>query len=185
MVDQIIKDTERKMTHTIEKARENFSTIRTGRANPQMLDQIMVDYYGTPTPLAHVATVAAPEPRLLTITPWEKSTLGPIEKAITKSEINLNPTNDGVMIRLKVPEMTEERRKEMVKLLKKKAEEERVAIRNVRREANDHVKALEKKKEISEDDVKRAEQQLQKITDKFIQELDKLEKTKETEVMAI
>ena len=173
------------MTHTIEKARENFSTIRTGRANPQMLDQITVEYYGTPTPLSHMANVAAPEPRQLTITPYDKTTLGAIEKAITKSDLNLTPTNDGAVIRIKVPEMTQERRKEMVKLLKKKAEEERVAVRNVRREAIEQIKALEKKKEISEDDVKRAEQQLQKVTDKYIGELDKMEKSKEADIMAI
>ncbi len=185
MVEKTLKDAEHKMQTTLERARHDFGAIRTGRANPAILESVMVDYYGTPTAINHLAAVAVPEPRLMTITPYDRQALAWIEKAIQKSDLNLTPTNDGQAIRISIPPLTEERRKEMVKLLRKKAEEERVAIRNVRREAMEHLKAAEKKSEISENEVKRAEQQIQKITEKYIAEVDKAEKSKEQEIMEV
>jgi len=185
MVEELLKEAEHKMEKTVEKAAHEFSTIRTGRANPAILERVMVDYYGTPTPINHIASITVPEPRLLLIQPYDKQSLSWIEKAILKSDLNLTPTNDGQVIRIRIPELTEERRKELIKLLHKKAEEERVAIRNVRREVNEHLKAAEKRGEISEDEVKRAEQQVQKLTDKYIAEIDRLQKAKEEELMEV
>ncbi|GIV17735.1 MAG: ribosome-recycling factor [Armatimonadota bacterium] len=185
MIEELLKEAEHKMEKTVEKAAHEFSTIRTGRANPAILEHVMVDYYGTPTPINHIATITVPEPRLLLIQPYDKQSLAWIEKAILKSDLNLVPNNDGQVIRIRIPELTEERRKELIKLLHKKAEDERVAIRNVRREVNEHLKAAEKKGEISEDDVKRAEQQVQKLTDKYIAEIDRLQKAKEDELMEV
>lgn len=185
IVEELLKEAEHKMEKTVEKAAHEFSTIRTGRANPAILERVMVDYYGTPTPINHIASITVPEPRLLLIQPYDKQSLSWIEKAILKSDLNLTPTNDGQVIRIRIPELTEERRKELIKLLHKKAEEERVAIRNVRREVNEHLKAAEKRGEISEDEVKRAEQQVQKLTDKYIAEIDRLQKAKEEELMEV
>lgn len=185
MVEELLKEAEHKMEKTVEKAAHEFSTIRTGRANPAILERVMVDYYGTPTPINHIASITVPEPRLLLIQPYDKQSLSWIEKAILKSDLNLTPTNDGQVIRIRIPELTEERRKELIKLLHKKAEEERVAIRNVRREVNEHLRAAEKRGEISEDEVKRAEQQVQKLTDKYIAEIDRLQKAKEEELMEV
>lgn len=185
MIEELLKEAEHKMEKTVEKAAHEFSTIRTGRANPAILERVMVDYYGTPTPINHIASITVPEPRLLLIQPYDKQSLSWIEKAILKSDLNLTPTNDGQVIRIRIPELTEERRKELIKLLHKKAEEERVAIRNVRREVNEHFKAAEKRGEISEDEVKRAEQQVQKLTDKYIAEIDRLQKAKEEELMEV
>jgi len=185
MTEDLLKEAEHKMRVTVEKAAHEFATIRTGRANPAILEHVMVAYYGTPTPINHIASITVPEPRLLLIQPYDKQSLAWIERAILKSDLNLVPNNDGQVIRIRIPELSEERRKELIKLLHKKAEEERVAIRNVRRDVNEHLKAAEKKGEISEDEVKRAGQQVQKLTDKYIADIDRLQKLKEEELMEV
>jgi ribosome recycling factor len=171
------------MQKTIEATQHEFATLRTGRANAAMLDGVHVDAYGGQMPINQLAQVHAPEPRQLVITPYDRNMVGPIEKAIRNSDLNINPINTGDSIRLNLPVLTEERRKDLVKLLHKKAEEGRVAIRNVRREANEHIKQIEKKSEISEDESKRAQERLQKLTDKFVAEIDANQKAKEAELM--
>ena len=173
---------EEKMKKTMVNLDGELGTIRAGRANPHVLDKIMVDYYGTPTPIQQVANVSVPEPRMIQIQPWEKSMVKVIEKAIMVSELGINPTNDGSAIRLIFPELTEERRKELVKDVKKKGEAAKVAIRNIRRDGNDAFKKL-KGSEVSEDEIKDLEEQLQKVTDKYIKEVDKAVDTKSKEVM--
>ena len=185
MIPEHVKDAEHRMAKAVEVAQHDFSSIRTGRANPLLLDGIVVDYYGEKMPLNQLGGVAAPEPRLLVITPWDKGSLTAIEKAIQTSDLGLNPQSDGQVIRLSIPHLTEERRKEMIKSLHKKAEEHKIAIRNVRRDVNDHLKDLEKKHDISEDDDKRAQEQIQKITDKYIDQIEKLTKVKESELMEV
>ena len=175
---------EEKMKKTMVNLDGELGTIRAGRANPHVLDKIMVDYYGTPTPIQQVANVSVPEPRMIQIQPWEKSMVKVIEKAIMVSELGINPTNDGSAIRLIFPEMTEERRKELVKDVKKKGEAAKVAIRNIRRDGNDAFKKL-KGSEVSEDEIKDLEEQLQKVTDKYIKEVDKAVDTKSKEVMTV
>lgn len=173
------------MKRTIEATKKEFNTVRTGRANPALLDRIQVDYYGTPTPLNQVATVTAPEPRLILIQPWVKSTLGDIERALLKAELGLNPTNDGSVIRLNFPPLTEERRRDLVKMVKKQAEEMRIAIRNLRRDANDQLKKLEKEEHVPEDEVKRTLDEVQQLTDKYITKIDELLVAKEEEIMEV
>jgi ribosome recycling factor len=173
------------MHGAIENTRHQFSAVRTGRANPAILDRIQVEYYGTPTPLKQVANVLAPEARLLVIQPWERNMLGPIEKAILRSDLGLNPTNDGLAIRIGIPPLTEERRHDLVKVVRKEAEEQRVTIRNIRRETNEKIKALQKESEITEDQEKRSLDEAQKLTDKNIAEIDKLLETKEHEIMEV
>lgn len=175
---------EEKMKKTMVNLDGELGTIRAGRANPHVLDKIMVDYYGTPTPIQQVANVSVPEPRMIQIQPWEKSMVKVIEKAIMVSELGINPTNDGSAIRLIFPELTEERRKELVKDVKKKGEAAKVAIRNIRRDGNDAFKKL-KGSEVSEDEIKDLEEQLQKVTDKYIKEVDKAVDTKSKEVMTV
>ena len=175
---------EEKMKKTMVNLDGELGTIRAGRANPHVLDKIMVDYYGTPTPIQQVANVSVPEPRMIQIQPWEKSMVKVIEKAILVSELGINPTNDGSAIRLIFPELTEERRKELVKDVKKKGEAAKVAIRNIRRDGNDAFKKL-KGSEVSEDEIKDLEEQLQKVTDKYIKEVDKAVDTKSKEVMTV
>ena len=175
---------EEKMKKTMVNLDGELGTIRAGRANPHVLDKIMVDYYGTPTPIQQVANVSVPEPRMIQIQPWEKSMVKVIEKAILVSELGINPTNDGSAIRLIFPELTEERRKELVKDVKKKGEAAKVAIRNIRRDGNDAFKKL-KGSEVSEDEIKDLEEQLQKVTDKYIKEIDKAVDTKSKEVMTV
>ena len=175
---------EEKMKKTMVNLDGELGTIRAGRANPHVLDKIMVDYYGTPTPIQQVANVSVPEPRMIQIQPWEKSMVKVIEKAIMVSELGINPTNDGSAIRLIFPELTEERRKELVKDVKKKGEAAKVAIRNIRRDGNDAFKKL-KGSEVSEDEIKDLEEQLQKVTDKYIIEVDKAVDTKSKEVMTV
>ncbi|MDR3710530.1 MAG: ribosome recycling factor [Capsulimonadaceae bacterium] len=182
---ELTTEAEHKMQKSIEASQHEFSTLRTGRAHPGMLDGILVEAYGSQMPIGQLAQVHVPEPRQLTITPYDRSTVGAIERAIKMSDLNINPINDGAGIRLNLPPLTEERRKDMVKLLHKKAEEGRVAIRNVRREANDHFKQLEKKSEASEDESKRAQEKLQKLTDKYIADLDQLQKAKEAELLEV
>lgn len=185
MIQDVLKDSEERMKKGIEALRKEYGSIRAGRANPSLLDKVMVDYYGSPTPVNQLANISVPEPRSLVIQPWDKSTLPAIEKAIMKSDLGLNPSSDGSVVRLLIPALTAEKRAELVKVLKKKAEEARVAIRNVRRDANDHLKKLEKEHKASEDEVKRAQDELQKTTDKFIKEIDHILDVKEKEIMEV
>jgi ribosome recycling factor len=182
---EIIKDAEAKMQKSVEAARHEFSTLRTGRANPSILDGINVESYGTSMPINQVAQVHATDARQIVISPYDRSMLGPIEKAIKISDLNINPVNDGIGIRLNLPSLTNDRRKEMVKVLQKKAEEGKVAVRNVRRDFNEQIKQLEKKSEVSKDDAKRSEEQLQKVTDRNIAQIDELQKQKEAELMEV
>ncbi len=175
---------EDKMNKTMANLDGELGTIRAGRANPNVLNRIMVDYYGTPTPIQQVANVSVPEARLIQIQPWDKNMLKVIEKAIQVSDLGINPTNDGSMIRLVFPELTEERRKELVKDVKKKGEAAKVAIRNIRRDGNDALKKL-KGSEVSEDEIKDMETELQKLTDKFVKEVDKAVDSKSKEVMTV
>jgi len=173
------------MNKAVEAAQLDFSTLRTGRANPVLLEGIQVDYYGSKMPINQLASISAPEPRLLVVTPWDKGAMNAIEKAIMNSDVGMTPQNDGNVIRLQVPYLTEERRKELIKVLHKKNEEHKVAVRNVRRDVNDRLKDLEKKHEISEDENKRAQEQVQKLTDKYIEKIDNLAKAKEVELMEV
>lgn len=173
-----------KMQKTLKNLDGEFGTIRAGRANPKVLDRIMVDYYGTPTPLQQVGNISVPEPRLIQIQPWEKKMIKEIEKAIQMSDLGINPTNDGSVVRLVFPELTEERRKELAKDVKKKGEAAKVAVRNIRRDGNDAFKKL-KGSEISEDEIKNLEDELQKITDKYIKDIDKAVEAKSKEVMTV
>ena len=173
------------MQKTIGNLDSELSAIRAGRANPNVLNKIMVDYYGTPTPLQQVGNISVPEARMIVIQPWEKSLLKAIEKAILTSDLGINPTNDGTCIRLVFPELTEERRKELAKDVKKKGEGAKVAIRNIRRDANDTFKKMEKGGEISEDDQKLAEEKIQKLTDKMIEKVDKAVEVKTKEIMTV
>lgn len=184
-MDALIQDAERRMKSAIEAMLSDFATFRTGRANPAILDRITVDYYGTETPIQQVASVQVPEPRQLVITPYEKSMLGPIERAITKSDLGMNPNNDGSCIRLNLPMMTEERRKELAKQVGARTETAIIAIRNVRRDAIQHEQAKLKAKQISEDEVKSFENKIQKSTDKFVEEAHSLQKKKEAELMEV
>jgi len=184
-VESIMQDADNRMKHAIDAMVHDFSTYRTGRANPMVLDRIKVEVYGSEMPINQLANVTIPEPRQLMITPWDKSSLGPIEKAIMKSDLGINPTNDGQNIRLNFPQMTEERRKEMVKMVNTRSEQACVAIRNVRRDAIEHLKGMEKKKEISEDDLKGQEAKIQKLTDKKIADVHELQKKKEAELMEV
>ncbi len=180
-----IEEAKSRMDKTIIALRKDFSTLRAGRANPQILDKITVDYYGTPTPLSGVANISVPEPRMLVIAPWEAKMITPIEKEIQKSDLGINPSNDGRVIRLIVPELNEERRKELSKQVKKAAEESKVAIRNIRRDAMEAFKKMKKDSQITEDDQKNAETQLQKAVDDFIKEVDKVAAEKEKEIMSV
>lgn len=176
---------EDKMNKTLEVLQGDYATIRAGRANPHVLDKIKVDYYGTPTPLQQVGNVNVPEARMIVIQPWEKSLLKAIEKAILTSDLGINPTNDGTVIRLVFPELTEERRKDLAKDVKKKGEAAKVAVRNIRRDANDAFKKMEKANEISEDDRKLGEDKIQKITDKMIVKIDAAIEAKTKEIMTV
>ena len=175
---------EDKMKKTMASLESDLATIRAGRANPNVLNKIMVDYYGTPTPIQQVGNVSVPEPRMILIQPWEKSMVKAIEKAIQTSELGINPTNDGSAIRLVFPELTDERRKELVKDVKKKGEGAKVAIRNIRRDGNDALKKL-KGSEVSEDEIKDMEEELQKVTDKFVKKVDEAVEAKSKEVMTV
>jgi ribosome recycling factor len=185
MVNDILEDAQGRMKKTIEHLTGDFAALRAGRANPAMLDKIMVEYYGEPTPLNQLANINVPEARLLVVQPWDKSSIAGIEKAIMKSDLGVNPTNDGNVIRIAIPPLTEERRKDLVKVVKKMAEEARVAIRNIRREANDLTKATEKEKVISEDEAKKALDDIQKITDNCIKDIDKILQVKEKDIMEV
>ncbi|HBT47782.1 MAG TPA: ribosome recycling factor [Peptococcaceae bacterium] len=184
-MEDILKEAESKMQKTVEGLRRELATIRAGRANPALLEKVQVNYYGTPTPINQLATISAPEARLLVVQPWDRSILGEMEKAILKSDLGLTPTNDGSVLRIVLPQLTEERRAELVKVARKKAEEFRVMVRNIRREANDKLKAREKSGEASEDEVRRAQDKVQKLTDKYIQAIDKALAVKEEEIMEV
>lgn len=179
------KEIEDKMKKTVNVYQEELLSIRAGRANPSLLDKITVDYYGVMTPLNQIAGVSAPEPRLLVIQPWDSNTIPQIEKAILKSDLGLNPSNDGKLIRLPIPQLTEERRKDLTKVVRKNSENAKIAIRNNRREANDRLKKMEKNKELSEDERIMAEEEMQKITDKYIEKIDKITEKKEQELMEV
>ena len=180
-----LKVYEEKMNKSYDALLNEYTSIRAGRANPHVLDKIKVDYYGAPTPLQQVANISVPEPRMILIQPWEKSLIRPIEKAIQTSELGINPSNDGTVIRLVFPELTEDRRKELAKDVKKKGDGAKVAIRNIRRDANEAFKKMEKNDEISEDDLKQGEEKIQKITDKMIEKVDKAIETKTKEIMTV
>ena len=182
---EVVKQFEEKMAKSIEVLQEDFASIRAGRANPHLLDKIKVDYYGTPTPIQQVGNISVPEARIILITPWEKSLLKELERSINQADIGINPTNDGTAIRLVFPELTEERRKELAKDIKKKGEETKVAIRNVRRDAVDKIKKMEKASEITEDDLKDGEDQIQKITDDAIKRVDSVVENKTKEIMTV
>ena len=183
MIDDALATAETKMAKAVEVLGRELAGMRTGRASPGLVDHIRVDYYGTPTPLNQVAGISVPEARMLIIQPWDRALLPVIEKAILKSELGLNPSSDGNVIRLAIPQLTEERRKDMVKVVRKRVEDGRIAVRNVRREALEKLRGMQKAKEISEDDEKRAEGRLQDLTDRFIQDVDKVGKNKEEEVL--
>lgn len=182
---QDIKIYEDKMNKTLDNLAGEYDTIRAGRANPRVLDRIRVDYYGSPTPIQQVGNVSVPEPRTLLIQPWDKTQLKAIEKAILTSDLGINPTNDGSVIRLSFPELTEERRKDLTKEVKKKGENAKVAIRNIRRDANDTFKKQEKANEISEDDLEEVTDKIQKLTDKMIEKVDKAIESKTKEIMTV
>lgn len=182
---EVHKQTEEKMKKSLKAFKDELNTVRAGRANPALLDRITVDYYGAQTPLNQVANISAPEPRLLVIQPWDANIVSQIEKAILKSDLGLNPSVDGKIIRLVIPQLTEERRRDLTKLVKKSAENARVAIRNLRREANDKIKKMQKASEITEDEQKQAEEQMQKITDRYIEEIDSLLDQKEKELLEV
>ena len=185
MVEEIFEDLNERMGKSIESLKREYSRLRTGRASLSLLDGIRVSYYDTPTPLNQMASLAVPEPRLIVIQPWDKTAIGDIEKAILKSELGLTPMNDGKVIRIAIPPLTEERRKELVKVARKMAEDNKVAIRNIRRDANDMLKDLKTEKEITEDDLYRSQDEVQKITDDFISQVDELCTVKEKEILEI
>lgn len=185
MVNDILKSCDDRMEKALGALKSHFATVRAGRANPAILDRVQVEYYGSTMPINQVGSVTSPEPRLLVITPWDKSALVEIERAITKSDLGLTPTNDGSVIRISIPQLTEQRRQELVKQVKKLAEEGRVAVRNVRRDVNDDLKKLEKSGDISEDEIRRAQEKVQASTNRFIGEIDKLLDSKEQEIMEV
>ena len=185
MIDELLEDARERMKKGVESAQQEFSTVRTGPASPSVLDRVVVDYYGAMTPLNQLATISAPEARLITVQPYDKSSIKMIEKAINESDVGLNPSNDGNLVRLAVPDLTEERRLELVKVVRNLAEEGRVAIRNVRRDTMQHLRELKAEGEASSDDEHRAEVELQKLTDGRVGELDGVLKAKEEEILEV
>lgn len=185
MIQDVLADAETRMAKAMEALKRDLGTIRTGRASPSLVERLSVDYYGTQTPLNQMAGISVPEPRLLVIQPWDRGSIGVIEKAIQKSELGLNPTNDGQVIRIGIPALTEERRKQLVKLVHGHAEEGKVAVRNIRRDAVSQIRDLMSEKLISEDEERRAEQQVDDLSKKFVDEADKIGKTKEHEVREV
>ena len=185
LIDELLKDAEGRMAKSVESSRGELATVRTGRASPHLLDRIVVDYYGAQTPLKQLANIATSDARLLTVTPFDKSSIGAIEKAIQESDVGLTPSNDGNVVRLQIPELTEERRREMVKVVHGVAEEGRIAVRNVRRDVMQDLRELKNEGEVGEDDERRAEAALQKQTDDSIAEIDSLLKGKEEEILEV
>jgi ribosome recycling factor len=184
-IEEFLSDAERRMDSSIEHTRHEFNSVRTGRASPALLDRIAIDYYGTQTPLKNMATISAPEPRLLTVQPYDPSQIRTVEKAIQESDLGLTPSNDGKLIRLPIPQLTEERRKELVKLVRRYAEEGRVAVRNVRRDVMRHLEELVRNGDVGDDEERRAETQVQKLTDDHVKRIDDLLKHKEAEIMEV
>src|SRR5256884_4264075 len=184
-IDDLIQDATRRMDKSVEAAQHEFATLRTGRATPALLDRITIDYYGTQTPLKQLATINVPEPRMLTVQPFDPTSIKAIEKAIQESDLGLTPSNDGKLIRLPMPQPNEERRKELVKVVRKLAEEGRVSVRNVRRDVMHNLQELSKKGEVGDDDERRAEERVQKLTDDHTKSIDDLLKHKETEIMEV
>ena len=185
MTADLFEDAERRMQKAIEALKQDLNAIRAGRASSSLVDRITVEYYGAPTPINQVASVSAPEARMVVIQPWDRKLLADIEKAIQKSDLGINPNNDGQVIRLNIPPMSEERRRDLVKALHKKLDEHKVAIRNVRRDIQDKLRDREKKKEVSEDELKRSTERLQKLTDRYVDEMDKVGKAKESEILEV
>lgn len=185
MPKELIKNGEERMKKTLDALRREFVSLRAGRANPALLEKVTVDYYGAVTPINQLATITAPEPRLLVIQPFDKSVIGEMEKAIQKSDLGLTPTNDGSVIRIAIPPLTEERRKELVKVVKKYAEEAKVAVRNIRRDLNDELKKMQKEGDLTEDELRRHTDEVQKLTDKYIDEIETITENKEKEIMEV
>ena len=185
MITDVLLAAEEKMGKSLLAQQKDLTTIRTGRASPALVEEMRVDYYGVPTPMNQLATISVPEARLLVLQPWDHQVLGNIEKAVLKSDLGLNPSNDGSVIRLAFPQLTQERRQDLIKVVRKKVEDSRIALRNIRREAQEEFRAMEKGKEISEDDQKRAAEQLQKLVDNHILKVEQAGKAKETELMEI
>jgi len=183
MIDQVKKNSEERMGKSLHALEVEYNGLRTGRATPSLFDNVKIDYYGTPTLLNQTANISIPEARLIVIQPWDKGTLAATEKAIQAADLGFNPSNDGKVIRINIPPLTEERRKELAKLAKNSAEQSKVAVRNIRRDANEELKKAQKSSEITEDDLKRGEEDIQKITDKFVAKIDTLMKAKESEIM--
>ncbi len=185
MIDDVFNNAKDRMTKAVEALRRELATVRTGRAHPGLVEHLRVDYYGVPTPLNQLATISVPDPRLLTIQPWDRQAMGAIEKAILKSDLSLTPTNDGIIIRLSIPQLTEERRRELAKSVHKKVEEGRVEIRNIRRDGHEELRRLQREKLVSEDDQFRGQEKLQKLTDEFVQQVERVGEEKEAELLAV
>ncbi len=185
MIDEVLEELRQRMSKSVDALQDDLLSIRTGRASPALVERLPIEYYGTLTPLNQMASIAAPEPRLLVIRPWDPSSLSEIERAILKSDLGLTPMNDGVLIRLSIPRLTEERRRELVKVVSRRVEEARISVRNLRRDALQDLKDFEKEKMISEDDFFRGKDRVQELTDEFIEEIDEIGKRKEEEVMEI
>src|SRR6185436_7939198 len=183
MIDDLLTDATRRMDKSVENTHNEFNSVRTGRASAALLDHVRVDYYGTPTPLNQLATINVPEPRMLTIQPFDPSSVKTIEKSIMESDLGLTPSNDGKLIRLPIPQLTEERRKELVKVVRQRAEDGRVAVRNVRRDVMKHLEELVRNGDVGDDDERRAEERVQKLTDDHVHKIDELLKRKETEIL--
>ncbi|MBI2846963.1 MAG: ribosome recycling factor [Chloroflexi bacterium] len=185
MIENVISNSDSKMKKAVEALKKELATLRTGRASPALVEHLQVDYYGVPTPLNQIASISTPEPRLIVVQPWDRQILTGIEKSILKSSLGLNPSNDGTVIRIPIPPLNEERRRDLTRLVHKRVEEHRVAIRNVRRDAVEELRVLEKNKQISQDDNKRAMELLQKLHDKYVLEGDEIGKAKEAELMEV
>ena len=185
MVGELLKDAQKRMEGAVEAFRREVGSLRAGRATPALLDKVRVDYYGTPIPVNQLATISVPEPRQLVIQPWDKSVLPEIERAILKSDLGLTPSSDGSVIRLTLPQLTQQRRQELVRQVRKLAEESRVAVRNVRRDVNDELKRLEREGEASEDEVRRALERVQKLTDEYVRTIDQVLEAKEAEILEV
>ncbi|MGJ4049765.1 ribosome recycling factor [Corynebacterium macclintockiae] len=185
MIDDILLESEERMTSSVEHAREDLTTIRTGRANPSMFNGVVAEYYGVPTPITQMATISVPEPRMLLIKPYEQSTMDEIENAIRNSDLGVNPTNDGQVLRVTIPQLTEERRKDMVKMAKSKGEDAKIAIRNIRRKGMEQLGKIQKDGEAGEDEVRAAEKDLEKITHNYVEQVDSLVEAKEKELLEV
>jgi ribosome recycling factor len=184
-MQSVMKDTKKRMEKALDSLNKDFGKLRTGRASTSLVEDIKVDYYGTPTPMNHIASISIPDSRTIAIQPWDRNAFGDVERAIQKSDLGLNPVNDGKIIRINIPQLTEERRKELVKLAKKYTEDTRIAIRNIRRDANDQLKKMEKDKEITEDDLHGGQEEVQELTDEHVKMADELLEEKEKEIMEL